>query len=313
MDLKLNISTKLLNGLGKAVTYSILLSCMAIFVIYLVQRFGAQYAEEKIQEQLEHSGLKPFIHYESVHLNPFTLTPSLENVSFGNENAPWLRFARVSFNSYPIKYPNLDVDFWIQESPIDSLSRDTRHLMRGVGIDTLLGKGSFTSKVEGEKVSSQFKLDIKDIGKLDLSSKINILDHSIIMSDLRSDVIASFALGQPEALPIIYGNAIELHSLEMKYEESGLIAHLFPKSAILRDSRASQLNGLKYASQALRFAPADSKEANNIAEILLAFLMQPEKLNLVMQPASALTLKELTLMTNEGTLYKDSKMTLSTD
>jgi hypothetical protein len=306
----LNISTKLQNGLGKAITYFILLSCMAIFIIYLVQRFGTQYAEDKIQEQLNQSGLAPFVHYESIHLDPFTLTPSLENVSFGNENAPWLRFARISFNSYPIKYPDLDVEFWIQESPIGSLSRDTRNLMRAGGIETLLGKGSFTSKIEGEKVSSQFKLDIKGIGKLDLSSKIYVLDHGIVMSDLRSDVLASFALGQPEALPIIYGDAIELHSLEVKYEESGLITHLFPQSAVLRDSPENQSNSLRYASQALGLAPADSEEAKHVAETLLTFLMQPEKLSLTMQPSSALSLKELVLMANKGTLYKDSKMTL---
>ena len=307
----MNISPKLQNLLGKAITYFILLSCMAIFIIYLVQRFGTQYAEDKIQEQLNQSGLAPFVHYESIHLDPFTLTPSLENVSFGNENAPWLRFARISLNSYPIKYPNLDVDFWIQESPIDSLSRDTRHLMRAAGINTLLGKGSFTSKVKGENVSSHFKLDIKNLGKLDLSSKISLLDSSIVMSDLRSDVLASFALGQPEALPIIYGDAIELHSLKVNYEESGLIAHLFPQSAILQDSPENQLNGLKYMSQALGLAPADSEEAKHVAETLLMFFMQPEKLSLTMQPSSALNLKQLALMANEGSLYKDSKMTLS--
>ncbi|RBP80055.1 hypothetical protein EBI01_14120 [Marinomonas rhizomae] len=308
-----NIVTKLQNGLGKAITYFILLSCVAIFVVYLVQRFGAQYAEDKIKEQLDQSGLAPFVQYGSVHLDPFTLTPSLENVSFGNENAPWLRFARISFNSYPINYPDLDVDFWIQESPIDSLSRDTRRLMRAAGVDTLLGKGSFTSKVEGEKVSSQFKLDIKDIGKLNLFSNINVLDHNIAMSDLRSDVIASFALGQPEALPIIYGDVIELHSLKVEYEESGLIAHLLPKSALSRDSNENQLNGLKYMSQALGLAPANSTEAEQIAETLLTFLKQPEKLNLTMSPPSAISLKELALLANEGTLYKDSKMTLSND
>jgi hypothetical protein len=308
-----NIVTKLQSGLGKALTYFILLSCLAILVLYLVQRFGTQYAEDKIQEQLNQSGLAPFVHYESIHLDPFTLTPSLENVSFGNENAPWLRFARISFNSYPIKYPDLDVDFWIQESPIDSLSRDTRRLMRAAGVDTLLGKGSFTSKVKDEKVSSQFKLDIKDIGKLDLSSKINVLDHDIVMSDLRSDVLASFALGQPEALLIIYGDAIELHSLNVKYEESGLISHLFPQSAVLRDSPENQSNSLRYASQALGLATADSKEAEHIAKTLLAFLVQPKKLSVSIQPSSALSLKELALMANEDTLYKDSKMTLSND
>lgn len=306
-----NIGSKLKSGLGKAVTYFILLSCFAVLLIYLVQRFGGDYAEQKIQEQLELSGLAPFVHYESVHLDPFTLTPSLENVSFGNEYSPWLRFARISLNSYPIKYPDLDVDFWIQESPIDSLSRDTRNLMRAAGIETLLGKGSFTSKVEGNKVSSSFALDIKDIGKLAWASDISVLDKTIAMDNLRSDVIASFALGQPEALPIIYGDAIEVHSLKVEYEESGLIAHLVPKSAISRDSNENQLNGLKYMSQALGLAPANSKEAEQIAETLLTFLKQPEKLNLTLSPSSAISLKELALLANEGTLYKDSKMELS--
>lgn len=307
----MNISTKLKNGLVKAVTYFILLSCVAIFVVYAVQRFGGNYAEQKIQEQLELSGLAPFVHYESVHLDPFTLTPSLENVSFGNEYSPWLKFARISFNSYPINYPDLDVDFWIQESPIDSLSRDTRNLMRAAGIETLLGKGSFTSKIEGNKVSSNFTLDIKDIGKLAWASDINILDQNIAMDNLRSDVLASFALGQPEALPIIYGDAIEVHSLKVEYEESGLIAHLIPKLAISRDSSESQLNGIKYASQALGLAPADSKEAEQIAETLLTFLKQPEQLSLTMSPSSAISLKELALLANQGSLYKDSKMELS--
>ncbi|QUX90683.1 hypothetical protein CYL31_04375 [Marinomonas sp. A3A] len=308
-----NIVTKLQSGLGRALTYFILLSCLAILVLYLVQRFGTQYAEDKIQEQLNQSGLAPFVHYESIHLDPFTLTPSLENVSFGNENSPWLRFARISLNSYPIKYPDLDVDFWIQKSPIDSLSRETRGLMRAAGVDTLLGKGSFTSKVEGENVSSHFKLDIKDLGKLDLTSKINLLDNSIVMSDLRSDVLASFALGQPEALPIIYGDAIELHSLDVKYEESGLISHLFPPSVILQDSPENQLNRLENICQALGLAPADSEEAEHIAETLLAFLKQPKKLSLTLSPSSAISLKELALLASEGMLYKDSKMTLSND
>ena len=312
MDFKLdNIGNKLKNGLGKAITYFILLSCMAVLVIYAVQRFGGDYAEQKIQEQLERSGLAPVVHYESVHLDPFTLTPSLENVSFGNEYSPWLRFARISLNSYPINYPDLDVDFWIQESPIDSLSRDTRRLMRAAGIETLLGKGSFTSKVEGNKVSSSFKLDIKDIGKLAWASDISLLNKNIAMDNLRSDVLASFALGQPEALPIIYGDAIEVHSLEVEYEESGLIAHLVPKSTITLDSRENQLNGIKYASQALGLAPANSEEAEHIANTLLTFLQKPEKLNLTLSPTSAISLKEIALMVNEGKLYKDSKMELS--
>jgi hypothetical protein len=305
--LNLNITTKL----AKAFTALILLSCLAIFALYLVQRYGAQYAEHKIQEQLEHSGLTSFVHYESIHFDPFTLTPSLEDVRFGADSAPWLRFARISLNQYPIKYPDLDVDFWIQRSPIDSVSRDMRQWMRAAGIDTLLGKGSFSSKTEGEKVLSQFKLDIKDVGKISLSSNINLLDQTINMPELRSDIIASFALGQPEAILIMYGEAIRLRSLDVAYTESGLINHLFPQFAILSESKQTQLDFLAFKSQALGLAAADSKEAKQIASAIWAFLSKPETLTLSLSPSSPISVKELALSTSEERLYKDSNMTIT--
>ena len=216
----LNTTSKFQTLLGKALTYFILLSCFVILGLYAVQRFGAQYAEQKIREQLEHAGLTSFVHYQQVYFNPFTLTPSLEGVKVGLEDSPLLIFARISFNSYVIKHPNLDIDFWIQESHIDSLSRETRGLMRSAGIDTLLGKGSFSSTVQNEEITSELKLDIKDIGKLTLLSNIQRLDRSFPLSDLRSDILASFALGQPEALPIIYGDAIRFRSLDIKIPRS---------------------------------------------------------------------------------------------
>lgn len=305
--MNLNITTKL----AKALTALILLSCLAIFALYLVQRYGAQYAEHKIQEQLELSGLTPFVHYESIHFDPFTLTPSLENVRFGADSAPWLRFARISLNQYPIKYPDLDVDFWIQRSPIDSVSHDVKRWMRAAGIETLLGKGSFSSKAEGENVSTQFKLDIKDVGKISLSSNINLLDQTINMPELRSDIIASFALGQPEAILIMYGEAIELGSLEVTYTEFGLINHLFPQSAIVQESKQTQLDLLAFKSQALGLASADSKEAKQIADAIRAFLNKPETLTLSLSPSSPISVKELALSTSEERLYQNSNMKIT--
>ncbi|AWX99700.1 hypothetical protein A8139_06570 [Marinomonas primoryensis] len=307
--MNLNIATKL----AKALTALILLSCLAIFVLYLIQRYGAQYAEHKIQEQLEHSGLTSFVHYESIHFDPFTLTPSLENVRFGADSWPWLRFARISLNQYPIKYPDLDMDFWIQESPIASVSGDTRRWMRAAGIETLLGKGSFSSKAEGEKVLSQFKLDIKDVGEISLSSNINLLDQTINLPELRSDLLASFALGQPEAMLIMYGKAIELRSLDMTYQDAGLIHHLFPQPAILQESKQSQLDYLTFRSQALGLAAVDSKEAKQIASAIWAFLNKPEKLTLSLSPSSPINLKALALSASEERLYKDSNMTITND
>jgi len=305
--LNLNITTKL----AKVLTAFILLSCATILAIYSIQHFGAKYAEHKIQQQLERSGLAPFVHYESVHFDPLTMTPSLENVRFGVKSAPWIRFTRISFNAYPLKSPDLNVDFWIQQSPINNVSRDTRRWMRAAGIETLLGKGSFSSTFDGEEVSSQFKLDIKDVGKLSLLSNINLLDQSINLPELRSDILASFALGQPEAMLIMYGDNIELRSLKLTYQESGLINHLFAQSAIMQAPEQIQRDNLALASHTLGFAAADSKEAKQITDSLLVFLMKPEQLTLSLSPSSPISLKELVLLVNEGSLYKNSNMTIS--
>ncbi|WP_111638851.1 hypothetical protein [Marinomonas shanghaiensis] len=306
----LNTTSKFQTLLGKVLTYFILLSCFAILGLYAVQRYGAQYAEQKIQEQLERTGLSQFVHYQQVYFNPFTLTPSLEGVKIGDENSPILIFARISFNSYLIKHPNLDIDFWIQESPIDSLSRETRALMRSAGMDTLLGKGSFSSTIQDEGIVSELKLDIKDAGKLTLMSNIRLLDHEFTPSDLRSDILASFALGQPEALPIIYGDAIELRSLEIQYEESGLIHRLFPPSGSYQSNPVELEGALMFASQALGLAPANSPEAKQIATSVQTFLETPKQLTLSLLPSSPISVKELTLLASEGSLYKNNRITI---
>lgn len=305
-----NTKTKLQNGLTKAITYFILLSCFVILGLYAIQRFGAQYAEQKIQEQLAHSGLTEFVRYENVYFNAFTLTPSIENISFGSKNAPWLTFARISFNSYLLKHPNLDVDFWIQQSPIDSLSTDTRRLMRAAGIDTLLGKGSFSSQEEGEDRLSQLTLDIKDVGKITFNSKITLRNKNIDLSELRTDLLASFALGQPEAMLLIYGEEIDVQSLALQYEESGLVNHLFPASDRKQEHQTDLQDTLTLASQVFGLAPADSPEAKHIAITLEAFLNAPQQLTLSISPSSAISLKELTLLANEGSLYKNSQMAI---
>lgn len=309
----LNTTSKFQTLLGKVLTYFILLSCFVILGLYAVQRFGAQYAEQKIREQLEHAGLTSFVHYQQVYFNPFTLTPSLEGVKVGLEDSPLIIFARISFNSYVIKHPNLDIDFWIQESHIDSLSRETRGVMRSAGIDTLLGKGSFSSTVQDEEITSELKLDIKDIGKLTLLSNIQRLDRSVPLLDLRSDILASFALGQPEALPIIYGDAIRFRSLDIKYQEAGLIHRLFPADSADQKDPINVQDTLTLASQALGLAPVGSPEANQISMALETFLETPDQLTLSMLPSSPISLKELTLLANEGALYKNSQMTIKSN
>ncbi len=291
---------------------------LIIIGIYAIKHFGTQYAAEKIQQQLESSGLTPFVHYQGIHFNPFTLTPSLEDVSFGLESAPWLKFARISFNHYPIKYPSLDVDFWIKESSASSLSRDTSRWMRAVGIETLLGKGSFVSEIESNTSSEQFTaasnlvLNIKDVGRVSFSSQINLLDTNLSMTELRTDLLASVALGQPEAIFIIHGDNVEISNLDIRYQDAGMMKYLWPNTPTKQTDKSALLSKLQISSQDLGLAQAYSVESKHIADTVLAFLQSSTSLNLALSPSSPISLKEIALMAGDNNLYQASKMTLST-
>ncbi len=289
--------------LAKLFTGFVLLSCFGVFVVYGVQRFGGNYANEKAQEKIAQAGLSSLVQYESLYLNPFSLTPSLENVRVGPANAPWLTFARLSFNSYPVKHPNLDIDFWIQQSDATELSRDTAALMRAAGIDTLLGKGHLSSEIENDNLTWKFHLDIKDVGKLTLSADITLLDKTTLINDLRADALASIAMGQPNALLSIYEDDIEIGSLTLQYEELGLVEHRY---SISSDDPTNYL-GL---ASALGLAQEGSAEAADIDNALRAFLAAPENLTLSVQLDTPLSLRTLRDLAEQGRLYQDGQMTL---
>lgn len=292
----------------------VLLSCFGVFVVYGVQRFGGDYANEKAQEKIAQAGLTGLVQYDSLYLNPFSLTPSLENVRVGPANAPWLKFSRLSFNSYIIKHPNLDIDFWIQQSNQNELSRDTAALMRAAGIDTLLGKGHLSSEIENDNLTWAFHLDIKDVGKLTLSADIKLLDKTTLINDLRADALASIAMGQPSALLSIYEEDIEIGSLTLQYEELGLVQHRYPISPddpdnYLANSLAIAGHTLGLAS-ALGLAQKGSAEATDIDNALRAFLIAPKNLTLSVQPTAPLSLRTLRDLAEQGTLYQDGQITL---
>ncbi|MEP0072425.1 MAG: hypothetical protein ABJE79_06955 [Marinomonas sp.] len=295
---------------------------LTVLGLYTIKYFGTQYTEEALQKQLEDAGLTPFVHYQTVHFNPFTLTPSIEEVSFGFENLPWLQFSRISLNSYPLTYPDLDVDFWIKNSPAESLSNDTRRLMQAAGITTLLGKGSLSSKINENQVASQFKLDIKDLGVLSTSSHIRLLNNELSMHEIRTDLLASIAMGQPLGLFFIHGKALEINDLDIRYQDAGLVTRLIPEAPKTQQEDNQLASLLKFLSQSLGVAKANSVEADEIANALVGFLKPSQdpssntqaskkRLRLQMSPSKPLSLQELALMAHETRLYKDSNMQLT--
>lgn len=282
--------------------------CFAVFGIYAIQHFGTKYAQQKISDQLIQSGLVDLVQYESVNFDPFTFTPSIDNVSVGIESAPWLQFARITFNNFTLNYPDLDIDFWIKKSAASDLSRDTGRLIRAAGIETLIGKGSFTSVINGEQISSHFKLNIKDVGIMNVASEVNLLDHNIVMSEFRTDLLASLALGQPEAIFIIYGETLELRSLNIEYKDTGLISNWPPE---LSRPTNNLRNILKSNSQALGLTTENAPNAEQIADTIIGFLQKPNQLRLTLLPPSPINLKELTLLSGDNNLYKGSNMRIS--
>ncbi|MBR7889137.1 hypothetical protein J9B83_09305 [Marinomonas sp. A79] len=307
----MNTTSRFQTLLGKAVIYCIFIACGVVFLLFGIQHFGAKYAERAFLKQLEQSGLTPLVHYEKVHFDPFTLTPSFEQVRVGNPEAPWLHFARIAFNSYPLTHPNLDISFWVQESAIEEVSRDTGRLMRAAGIDTLLAKGTFSSQTEGQAVNTHFDLIIKDVGKVSLSSHINLLNDAINLPELRSDLLASIALGQPEAMLNLYGDDIELSSLSARYDEAGLVAHLLPAQPMSARATQAQKDAFAFGSQMLGLAPANSPEAKHIATTLTDFLADPQTIRLAVTPDTAVSLTQLARYASEGRLYQTSQMNLS--
>ncbi|WP_394181904.1 hypothetical protein [Marinomonas posidonica] len=295
-----------MSKIAKAVSFLILAACAVIFALYLTQKFGAEYAEEKIQQRITNAGLQTLIKYDSVHLDPFTLTPSLENVRFGPNSAPWLNFARISFNSYLFKQPNLDVDFWIKETPVNQLSRETAALFRQAGLKHVLGKGSFQSTLEGDTLESHLNLDIKDAGKLNVISHTQLSKQDLSLVDLRTDWLASVALGQPEAILYLYGEQLSIEQLSITYQDMGLLQHLsgdWPQRS--NEWRILKLNQIM---DQLKLAPQGSSNALELARTLDQYLLEPATLSLTFSPNTAMNLKQLALIAEQKMLAQQAKL-----
>lgn len=305
------LPTKLKNKTIRIMVGAIVILCLAVLTIYVMKHVGTQYAQQKINDQLAQSGLKDLVHYESINFDPFTLTPSLNNVSVGIKSAPWLQFASITFNHFALHYPNLDIDFWIEQNSASELSGNTGPPIRADNVQTLLGKGSFTSRSHGERVLSHFTLDMKELGILNIASDVNVLDRNIVISEFRADLLASLALGQPEAIFILYGERLEFRSLNIQYIDAGFINHWWPESSTPTSSTNHLRSIVKSNIQALGLT-TNSPDAEHIADSIIAFIQQPNTLNLSLLPPLPINLKELTLLFGDKNLYKGSNMRIFT-
>ncbi|MDB4837516.1 hypothetical protein OAH87_03515 [Marinomonas sp.] len=280
--------------------------CVLVLAIYFAKHFGTQYAEKKVQEQLDRSGLAPFVDYKTLHFNPFEIAVSLEDVSAGLASAPWLTFSRITLNYHPTQPSHIDIDFWIKQSAAAELSTETQLWMRKAGIDTLLGKGSFSSLQQGESVTSELTIIIKDVGEIIGSSDIKLFDQNISMMELRTDMLASMAMGQPEGVFIIHGDAVQIQSARLAYTDMGLAKHVFPQQP---DNRV--IYGI---IEKLGLAHQYSAEAEHIAKTVSHFFQSQNKTLITeVSPSPPITLKDATLLISDKLLYKKTGMSISNE
>jgi hypothetical protein len=287
-----------------------IIGLLLVGAIFLALKyFGTRYAIQMIDDQIQESGLTPLIHYQKVSFDPLTLTPSLHSVSIGNKNAPWLRFSQIKFNSLPAIYPKLDIEFQF-DSRSQPLARDTRRLMAIAGIKQLAGHGRFLSTPKGNNINSSLTLDISQVGKLLLTSNMDILDANFSLNELRSDFLASMALGQLDAMPILYGDSIALHNLAFRFQDNGLTRHIWPNAQNTRNNKDT-LAFLKTLINNTGLAPYESIQAEHIATQIQDFLTKPQRLSFSMMPKQAIKLATLMTLFQNKSLYRESEMNLA--
>lgn len=298
---------------SKKVKWIILSTLCCFFILFVtVKELGTYYTKKIIDRRLQEAGLSAFIHYQTISFQPFTLTPSLESVTLGNERYPWLALKTLSMKWLPLTYPNLDVSF--QFDPSKPLARDSHYLLSKLGIHALRGSGHFVSNKTDKQLTSKLTLDIQQVGTLHWMSKLDLLTDSVSLQEFRSDLLASMALGQMSAMPILYGDSIAFETVDVRFHDSGLVAHLFPHPPSKQQGSSSEqvpiTAKLENTIATLGLAKTGSNASKYIADQLFTFWQQPNTLTITMTPKRAISLTDIMLLSQEKQLYDGAKITI---
>ena len=288
---------------------SAIIGLLLVCAIFFALKFlGTRYATQTISKQIQESGLTPLIHYKKITFDPLTLSPIMHSVAIGNQRHPWLRFSQIKFNALPVNYPQLDIEFQFDDSQ-QPLARETQHLLTMAGIKQLNGHGRFLSKPTGKNIDSTLTLDIQQIGELFFTTSLDILDPNFSLHELRSDFLASLALGQLDAMPILYGESVALHNMSFRFQDNGLTRYVWPNSE-KSINREDNLLFLKALINKVGLAPHQSIQADHIATQVQNFLTTPQRLSFSMMPPHPIKLVTLMSFIQNKSLYQDSDMNL---
>lgn len=291
----------------------IILSVLAVLFTIPLKFFGTRYLENQLQQQLTQAGLMGLVHYSKLNLDLFSLTVSLNDVSLGRENAPWIRLHDIHFKHILLNYPDLDINFTLENSDQKTLSRKTRLYMALAGINVLQGQGYIKSKIKGDELDSNIQLQLNQSGTLQLASRLSINTTGVTLETLRSDLLASLALGQPEAMVFLYGDNLRLKSLKLQYQEEGLVQRYMTSFGLNKGTRDYLVSTIDSGVSSLGLAPWQSPAAKEIANTLTDFLLSPNRLQIALLPPSYVTLNELSAFLTNKTFYSNTNMKIEVE
>ncbi|WP_133012856.1 hypothetical protein [Marinomonas flavescens] len=297
------------NKIRRGAVSLLALLILLILLFSAAKYFGTRYATQVIDKQIHESGLAPLIHYKSISFNPLTLTPVMHSVSIGNKRYPWLRLTHIKFNYLPVIYPKLNVDFQFDDNKTSFIARDTRRLMTLMGIQQLTGQGHFLSAPKEGNIDSTLTLQVDQVGHLFFNSNIDILNQDVSLQEFRSDLLASMALGQLDAIPILYGDSIAFHKIALRFRDEGLIKRQWPEFSAKSSHEA--LPYFKTLSAYLGLAPYHSIQNHHISTQVTTFLTKANTLSFSMAPKQPIKLKTLMQFVRNESLYENSDMSLS--
>jgi len=119
-------------------------------------------------------------------------------------------------------------------------------------------------------------------------------------------LLASVALGQPEAILYLYGERLNIEQLSVSYQDTGLAEHLFNDWS--QHSNEWRMLKLSQIVDQLKLAPEDSLDALNLARTLEQYLLEPATLSLTFSPNTAMNLKQLALIAEQKMLAQQAKL-----
>lgn len=293
-----------------------LIIVVGIVILTAVTFYGQSVAQQKIDLAISDYDLGKIVQYDSVSFNPFTLTPSLNNVVVGQQGKSILLFDQISFHNYDVnkrkRLVDIDVSYQLETVPVNDAPIDIKEMLVlpvMTGLSSFGGGGRVVIDADGEDLNLFVSAMVDDISgvELDLSA---IYDGELKTEGLgKRNLLSPFgALGAIQSL----GDDVYFETLTFKLKDDGFLDKWLPQSTEAADyDETEQFDSLAYNVEGMGLAKATSFEAENIAHEVMAFIASPNTFTVSVEPEDPVSLSDVLGFLQKKQAYKRLGMDIS--